>query len=105
MDEFRKIARERLAAEKKARKEKKMIPGRRIEHDVLCGRGHSVHKFPGNVYFRVLVGSFIEDFVTSTTTADKSSIAKDILSQIKGRDPPGRFLQKRKNIARSGMRS
>lgn len=66
-------------------------------HDVLCGRGNSVNKHPGNQYFRSLVKHLKNEYVMSEKS-DKPMFAKYILKHICLLDPPGRFLRKNKSF-------
>jgi len=61
-------------------------------HDVLCGRGNHVNCHPGNEYYRSLVKQHLAEYALTPKT-DKPRIAGIIYTQIRLRDPPGRFLK------------
>ena len=60
-------------------------------HDILKGRGNGVQMHEGNVHFRELVKGYKIDYVTAPRT-EKMRFCNLIYDEIKGRDPPGRFL-------------
>lgn len=62
-------------------------------HDVLCGRGVTTNRHPGNESFRSLVGLNKELYVSSTKR-QKMSISRSIVEAVRSLDPPGRFLEK-----------
>mmetsp|Transcript_23196 Transcript_23196/g.40815 ORF Transcript_23196/g.40815 Transcript_23196/m.40815 type:complete len:697 (+) Transcript_23196:76-2166(+) len=62
-------------------------------HDVLCGRGVTTNRHPGNESFRRLVGLNKEMYVTSTKR-QKMAISRSIVEAVRSLDPPGRFLDK-----------
>ncbi|CAB9511726.1 Nitrilase family, member 2 [Seminavis robusta] len=63
------------------------------KHDVLCGRGVTTNRFPGNESFRSLVSLNKELYVTSTKR-QKMSISRSIVEAVRSLKPPGRFLEK-----------
>eukprot|EP00339_Tiarina_fusa_P013233 CAMPEP_0117068934 /NCGR_PEP_ID=MMETSP0472-20121206/48319_1 /TAXON_ID=693140 ORGANISM="Tiarina fusus, Strain LIS" /NCGR_SAMPLE_ID=MMETSP0472 /ASSEMBLY_ACC=CAM_ASM_000603 /LENGTH=706 /DNA_ID=CAMNT_0004791209 /DNA_START=33 /DNA_END=2153 /DNA_ORIENTATION=+ len=62
-------------------------------NDVLCGRGVTTNRHPGNESFRRLVSLNKELYVTSTKR-QKMSISRSIVEAVRTLDPPGRFLDK-----------
>lgn len=62
-------------------------------HDVLCGRGVTTNRHPGNESFRSLVSLNKEIYVTSTKR-QKMSISRSIVEAVRSLNPPGRFLEK-----------
>lgn len=62
-------------------------------NDVLCGRGGSINSHPGNERFRQLVEKRKRVYLTARFKREKRLIASSIVSEIRGLDPPGRFLQ------------
>lgn len=60
-------------------------------HDVLCGRGGSVNKHPGNVIFRRVVEANKERYRTSLVD-HKALLSKSIVLAMRSQSPPGRFL-------------
>jgi len=63
-------------------------------HDVLLGRGGGALNHEGNVNFRKWVGQRKERYQETQDIGIKSNIAREILSQVKASEPPGRFLIK-----------
>ncbi len=61
-------------------------------HDVLSGRGNNINAHPGNKYFRSLVNKLKVEYV-ATQKSEKGMFAKLIVTQIRGLNPPGRFLK------------
>jgi hypothetical protein len=64
-----------------------VVPG---PHDVLLGRGKPLQKHPGNLRYHHIIESF-EDRYESAMKLEKTTIAKEIVQQIK--DAEGRFLR------------
>jgi hypothetical protein len=65
------------------------------KNDVLSGRGVSIANHPGNLRFRTLVTTYIdESYCFSFTSSEKKAIALDIVKHISKLDPPGRFLKR-----------
>jgi len=62
-------------------------------NDVLCGRGVTTNRHPGNEKFRALVGLNKELYVTSTKR-QKMAISRSIVEAVRCMNPPGRFLEK-----------
>ena len=63
-------------------------------NDVLSGRGGRINSHPGNVYFRELVNQHKYQYLAKETAKlDKAKIADRIVRQIRGLNPPGRFLK------------
>ncbi|KAL3921005.1 MAG: hypothetical protein SGILL_002984 [Bacillariaceae sp.] len=62
-------------------------------HDVLCGRGVTTNRHPGNASFRALVGLNKEQYITSTKR-EKMAISRSIVEAVRSLNPPGRFLDK-----------
>eukprot|EP00529_Nitzschia_sp_RCC80_P000662 CAMPEP_0113522556 /NCGR_PEP_ID=MMETSP0014_2-20120614/45252_1 /TAXON_ID=2857 /ORGANISM="Nitzschia sp." /LENGTH=376 /DNA_ID=CAMNT_0000420621 /DNA_START=314 /DNA_END=1441 /DNA_ORIENTATION=- /assembly_acc=CAM_ASM_000159 len=65
------------------------------DHDVLCGRGVSIAKHPGNQRLRALARSrFDASYCTEFSSNEKKALAEEIISHIKNLNPPGRFLRR-----------
>jgi len=62
-------------------------------HDVLCGRGGATNNHPGNRFFRKIVKEHQPDYFRAKKR-EKPNVAREIVSAIKARNPPGRFLKK-----------
>mmetsp|Transcript_33990 Transcript_33990/g.73711 ORF Transcript_33990/g.73711 Transcript_33990/m.73711 type:complete len:762 (+) Transcript_33990:115-2400(+) len=62
-------------------------------NDVLCGRGVTTNRHPGNERFRALVGANKELYVSSSKR-QKMAISRSIVEAVRARKPPGRFLEK-----------
>jgi len=74
--------------------EQKLVDIEKPHHDdVLCGRGVTTNRHPGNESFRSLVGLNKELYVSSTKR-EKMSISRSIVRAVRSLDPPGRFLDK-----------
>lgn len=74
--------------------EQKMFGIQKPHHnDVLCGRGVTTNRHPGNESFRSLVGLNKELYVSVTKLA-KMDISRSIVQAVRLLDPPGRFLDK-----------
>jgi len=67
--------------------------GKQRPHDVLSGRGARISNHPGNEYFRYLVRSSKLRYLESKTPSEKKTIILQIIQNIEGQSPPGRFLQ------------
>lgn len=65
-------------------------------HDVLSGRGNYVNYHDGNEYFRKLVRKHKLEYV-NCPKQQKGKFSKMIVDEIKGRNPPGRFLKQNKD--------
>jgi len=63
------------------------------DNDVLCGRGVTTNRHPGNESFRSLVNCNKELYVTSTKK-QKMKISRSIVEAVRSLEPPGRFLEK-----------
>lgn len=61
-------------------------------NDVLLGRGAAVNNHIGNINFREMVKNKQEKYVTSITNIQKQIVTLEILQQIEGLNPPGRFI-------------
>jgi hypothetical protein len=66
-----------------------------LENDVLCGRGGSINSHKGNEQFRTLVEKRKRVYLTARFKREKRLIASSIVSEIRGMDPPGRFLARK----------
>ncbi|CAJ1958010.1 unnamed protein product [Cylindrotheca closterium] len=74
--------------------EQKMIDIKQPHHnDVLCGRGVTTNRHPGNESFRALVGVNKEVYVSSSKK-QKMAISRSIVEAVSLLTPPGRFLEK-----------
>ena len=60
------------------------------DKDVLLGRGRPFHNHPGNVVFRNLIHSRIDEFETANK-ARKTEITKEVMEMVK--ESSGRFLK------------
>lgn len=60
----------------------------------LCGRGGSINSHPGNVTFREWVYKRKTQYNLADAKKDKTAVVNDVLSLVRGLNPPGRFLQK-----------
>jgi hypothetical protein len=67
------------------------------ENDVLCGRGGSINSHNGNEQFRTFVEKRRRVYLTARFKREKRLIASSIVSEIRGMDPPGRFLARKGN--------
>lgn len=66
-------------------------------HDVLFGRGGGINKHLGNVKWRELVAADHWRYMAwapISTPSEKKLIISSIVSAVRNRNPPGRFLQK-----------
>ncbi|KAL3910883.1 MAG: hypothetical protein SGILL_007510, partial [Bacillariaceae sp.] len=64
------------------------------ENDVLCGRGGRINSHAGNVQFREIIHSRKKEYLAPTTKKlEKAHIAAAVVNDIRGMDPPGRFLK------------
>jgi hypothetical protein len=62
-------------------------------NDILCGRGNSNNKHPGNLNFRDLILANKARY-TTLTKKEKMLLAREIAEIIHATDPPGRFIGK-----------
>jgi len=66
-------------------------------NDVLSGRGRHIDTHDGNVYFRHLVATYRETYLSpDTKKRDKVIIANQLVKEIRNMNPAGRFLEKDK---------
>mmetsp|Transcript_4982 Transcript_4982/g.7195 ORF Transcript_4982/g.7195 Transcript_4982/m.7195 type:complete len:668 (+) Transcript_4982:227-2230(+) len=72
------------------------------EHDVLCGRGGLTNHHPGNAWYRRLVRSN-RPLYRESPKHTKLLVAKAIVHHVQNQTPPGRFLERRRGAAYSGM--
>ena len=64
------------------------------ENDVLCGRGGRINSHAGNVKFRDVINAKKKEYLAPTTKKlEKAHIAASIVNEIRGMNPPGRFLK------------
>lgn len=63
------------------------------DNDVLCGRGVTTNRHPGNESFRSLVNCNKELYVSSTKK-QKMKISRSIVQAVRSLEPHGRFLEK-----------
>mmetsp|Transcript_19190 Transcript_19190/g.28748 ORF Transcript_19190/g.28748 Transcript_19190/m.28748 type:complete len:455 (+) Transcript_19190:173-1537(+) len=69
------------------------------QNDILCGSGGGVHlHHPGNQYLRLLVNRLKGQYAHIQKKSDKMLLAKSIIRNIQGLQPPGRFLQKNGDV-------
>lgn len=66
-----------------------------LENDVLCGRGGSINSHKGNEQFRCLVEKRKRVYLTARFKREKRLIASSIVTEIRGMNPPGRFLARK----------
>lgn len=66
------------------------------KNDVVCGRGASIYKLPGNVQFRRIVATRKMEYI-SKDDSEKMPIAEEVIAYIRTLDPPGRFIRKHTN--------
>ncbi|CAB9517896.1 Nitrilase family, member 2 [Seminavis robusta] len=64
------------------------------EHDVICGRGRNIWNSIGNIRFRHLVESRVEEYKKARTKLDKSTILSTIVAEVRTRSPIGGFIRK-----------
>ncbi len=62
------------------------------DHDVLSGRGNFVNYHAGNEHFRALVRKHKVEYV-KCPKPQKGKFSRIIVNEVKGRNPPGRFLK------------
>ncbi len=70
------------------------------ENDVMCGRGAGTNYHPGNKRYRDMVESRKEDYHIHCDRLHKKLIADKIVEQIRGLNPPGRFLERNKKTGK-----
>ncbi|KAL7481148.1 hypothetical protein ACHAW6_006826 [Cyclotella cf. meneghiniana] len=63
------------------------------ENDILLGRGGHNHQHSGNEQLREIARSRVNDY-SRATKKGKAAISREVLQQVQGMDPPGRFLRK-----------
>ncbi|KAL3802696.1 hypothetical protein HJC23_012020 [Cyclotella cryptica] len=63
------------------------------ENDILLGRGGHNYQHSGNEQLREIARSRVNDY-SRATKKGKAAISREILKQVEGMDPPGRFLRK-----------
>jgi len=61
-------------------------------HDVLCGRGGGINGHAGNRVFRDMVAKRRLDYSLASSKAEKARVATEVMNQVSGLSPPGRFL-------------
>jgi len=67
---------------------------RPLDNDVVGGRGNGSNFHPGNVYFRSLVDEKKAAYTSSSATPyDKNDIINEIIQEVEGLNPSGRFLK------------
>ncbi len=68
------------------------------ENDVLCGRGGRINSHSGNIKFRDVINARKKEYLAPTTKKlEKAHIAAAIVYDIRGMDPPGRFLKEERD--------
>jgi len=65
------------------------------DNDVLSGRGGRTNGHPGNISFREIVKEKKEEYIKARKR-HKPLIAREIVDNIRQKQPPGRFLKKDK---------
>eukprot|EP00986_Skeletonema_menzelii_P012203 scaffold6619_cov146-Skeletonema_menzelii.AAC.9 len=63
------------------------------ENDILCGRGGGTNAHSGNIKFRKLVAAHKLRYLAASKS-DKPNVARDVVKEWRGMNPPGRFLAK-----------
>jgi len=63
-------------------------------NDVMTGRGRGINDHPGNIKFRRIVEDSKPTYKATTSKAEKTTIAINIVTKWRALDPPGRFLKK-----------
>ena len=63
-------------------------------NDVMTGRGGGPNSHPGNIKFRRIVEDLKPTYKATTSKAEKTTIATNIVTEWRALDPPGRFLKK-----------
>ena len=63
------------------------------ENDILCGRGGGTNAHSGNIKFRRLVAAHKLRYLAASKS-DKPNVARDVVKEWRGMNPPGRFLAK-----------
>ena len=65
------------------------------KHDVLCGRGAGIVKYPGNEHFRTLVVARKDKYNAAERNSVKNAIARSLCRHVRTEvEPPGRFLKR-----------
>jgi hypothetical protein len=72
------------------------------DHDVLSGRGAFVNGHIGNVRFRELCVERKPQF-DAGSYSEKRTLATEVVSIVRGLEPPGRFLKRVKEGAAEGV--
>ncbi|KAL7565392.1 hypothetical protein ACA910_003586 [Epithemia clementina (nom. ined.)] len=62
-------------------------------HDVICGRGRRAWDHKGNLRFRLLLESRMEEYKAAKTKLDKSLLVSQIMEEIEEGNPLGRFIK------------
>lgn len=64
------------------------------DNDVLSGRGGRINNHPGNIAFRTIVEDYKHEYLDPRTRKlEKAHVAARLVAQIRGMNPPGRFLK------------
>ena len=69
------------------------------ENDILCGKNKLCKTHPGTIYFRSLIQSLKNEYI-SIDKGSKRNFATRVLMSIQSLQPPGRFL---KQSAETGL--
>ena len=69
-----------------------MINGNDFRQDVLFGRGYAIQTHPGNQHFRSVVEGRKAKFKAAPVRRQKKMVAAEVMEDIAGLDPPGKFL-------------
>jgi hypothetical protein len=63
-------------------------------NDVLSGRGGGANGHPGNIQFRKFVNKRKDEYHSLKDSNSKSQVCREVIAQVYGQTPPGRFLRK-----------
>lgn len=63
------------------------------DRDVICARGKTARDHPGNVWFRALIESHMEEYAQCETKLDKSFLVSNIIKLVRREAPEGGFVK------------
>ena len=67
------------------------VPG---DRDVICARGKAAKDHSGNVWFRDLIGQYIQEYSECETKLDKSFLVSKIIKIVRKESPQGGFIKR-----------
>ena len=67
------------------------VPG---PYDVICARGASAKKHPGNVRFRAIIHRIGPAYAKAQTKVEKSLLVSEVVDSVRGFSPNGGFVKK-----------